>query len=154
MNVRLYRAAFLRDPDTSGLDYWVRRRWAGRGPVSIANHFAVSSEFLATYGSLDDADFVTRIYQNVFERDPDPSGLGYWTRKLAGGTGRGQVLYELSNSSEYRRDTDERVRIITTRFGLLRTVPSPEEITASASLSQRSLVDVLRTSYRYAQRVR
>lgn len=153
MNVRLYRAAFLRDPDTSGLDYWVRQRWAGRGPVSIANHFATSSEFLGRYGSLDDAAFVTRIYQNVFGRDPDPGGLGYWTRKLGGGAGRGQVLYELSNSSEYRRATDQRVRIITTRFGLLRAVPSAGEIEASAALSQRTLVDTLRTSYRYAQRV-
>ena len=89
----------------------------------------------------------------MFGRDPDPGGLSYWTRKLAGGTGRGQVLYELSNSSEYRRATDARVRIITTRFGLLRVVPSAAEIDASAALSQRSLVDTLRTSYRYAQRV-
>lgn len=153
MNVRLYRAAFLRDPDTAGLDYWVRQRWAGRGPVSIANHFATSSEFLGRYGTLDAAAFVTRIYQNVFGRDPDPGGLDYWTRKLGAGTGRGQVLYELSNSSEYRRTTDARVRIITTRFGLLRTVPTAAEITASEALSQRSLIDTLRTSYRYAQRV-
>ncbi|MEZ5181664.1 MAG: trypsin-like serine protease [Acidimicrobiales bacterium] len=153
MNVRLYRAAFLRDPDSSGLDFWVRQRWAGRGPVSIANHFAASSEFLRRYGALDDAGYVTQVYRNVFERDPDPGGFAYWVRKLGAGTGRGQVLYELSNSSEYRRDTDERTRIITTRFGLLRTVPTPTEIAGSAELSQRALVDLLRTSTRYAQRV-
>ena len=152
MNTRLYRAAFLRNPDTSGLDYWVRQRWAGRGPVSIANHFASSSEFVAKYGSLTNDDFVTRIYQNVFERDPDPSGRDYWVRKLDGGAGRGQVLSELSNSSEYRNDTATLVRIITTRFGLLRAVPTSAEITASSALSQRSLIDTLRTSLRYASR--
>jgi secreted trypsin-like serine protease len=152
MNARLYRAAFGRDPDTSGFDYWVRQRWAGRGPVSIANHFAVSSEFVRAYGSLDDDGYVVRIYQNVFDRDPDPSGRAYWNRKLAAGTGRGQVLYELSNSSEYRRKTDTDVRVITARFGLLRAVPTPSELSASAALSQRSLIDTLRTSYRYASR--
>ncbi len=152
MNTRLYRAAFLRTPDTSGLDYWVRQRWAGRGPVSIANHFAVSSEFTRKYGSLSNNDFVTRIYQNVFERPPDPSGRTYWVNKLNRGVGRGQVLYELSNSSEYRRKTDTLVRIITTRFGLLRVVPTPGEITTSGAMSQRSLIDTLRTSLRYASR--
>jgi hypothetical protein len=88
----------------------------------------------------------------VFERGPDPTGRAYWVAKLDKGTGRGQVLYELSNSSEYRRKTDALVRIITTRFGLLRAVPNAAEITASQALSQRSLVDSLRTSYRYAAR--
>lgn len=152
MNARLYRAAFQRNPDTSGFDYWVRKRWAGRGPVSIANHFAVSTEFKAKYGSLSTNDFVTRIYQNVFDRDPDPGGRAYWVKKLNGGAGRGQMLYELSNSNEYRNDTATLVRIITTRFGLLRAVPSAGEITASEALSQRSLIDTLRTSLRYASR--
>jgi len=152
MNARLYRAAFLRNPDTSGFDYWVRRRWAGTGPVTIANNFTSSSEFKAKYGSLSTNDFVTRIYQNVFDRDPDPSGRAYWVKKLDGGAGRGQMLYELSNSSEYRNDTATLVRIITTRFGLLRTVPTAGEITASQTLSQRTLIDTLRTSLRYASR--
>ncbi|WP_421118499.1 trypsin-like serine protease [Aquihabitans daechungensis] len=152
MNARLYRAAYLRNPDTSGFDYWVRKRWAGSGPVSIANHFASSSEFKTKYGSLSTNDFVTRIYQNVFERNPDPGGRTYWVNKLNGGAGRGQMLYELSNSSEYRNDTATLVRIITTRFGLLREVPSAGEITSSQALSQRSLIDTLRTSLRYASR--
>ena len=151
MNTRLYRAAFLRTPDTSGLDYWVRKRWAGKGPVAIANTFTASSEFTGKYGALSNHDFVTRIYQNVFARDPDPSGRTYWEKKLKT-VGRGQLLYELSNSSEYRADTATLVRIVTTRFGLLRVVPSASEITTSEGLSQRSLIDTLRTSLRYASR--
>ncbi|MCU1368832.1 MAG: putative trypsin-like protease [Ilumatobacteraceae bacterium] len=152
MNTRLYRAAFLRNPDTAGLGYWVRQRWAGRGPVSIANHFTASSEFSTKYGALSNDDFVTRIYENVFARTPDRDGRAYWVQKLDRGAGRGQVLYELSNSSEYRRSTSTLVRIITTRFGLLRTVPTPSEITASSALSQRTLIDTMRTSLRYASR--
>lgn len=152
MNTRLYRSAFLRSPDTSGLDYWVRQRWGGRGPVSIANHFTNSSEFRAKYGSLSNDAFVTLIYQNVFGRNPDPGGRSYWNNKLSAGVGRGQMLYELSNSGEYRRDTASLVRVITTRFGLVRQVPTPAEITASEGLSQRTLIDTLRTSLRYASR--
>lgn len=152
MNVRLYRAAFLRNPDTSGLEYWVRQRWGGRGPVSIANHFTASSEFRAKYGALSNDAFVTRIYQNVFGRNPDPGGRSYWNGKLASGTGRGQMLYELSNSSEYRRTTDSLVRTITTSYGLLRTVPTATEIADRQALSHRELVDLLRTSFRYASR--
>jgi secreted trypsin-like serine protease len=152
MSTRLYRAAFLRNPDTSGLDYWVRQRWAGRSARSIADHFAASSEFRSRYGVLSNAEFVDRIYQNVFERDPDPGGFAYWTGRLDSGLSRGAMLLELSNSSEYRRDTATLVRIITTRFGLLRTVPTASEITASEALSQTTLIETLRTSYRYAAR--
>lgn len=152
MNTRLYRAAYLRNPDSDGLAYWVGKRWAGTSPVWIADYFTASSEFRGRYGSLTNDQFVTRIYQNVFGRAPDPSGRTYWVNKLDGGTSRGQALYEWSNSSEYRRKTDTVVRVITTRFGLLRAVPSAAEIDDSQALSQRSLVDALRTSYRYAAR--
>lgn len=152
MNTRLYRAAYLRNPDTNGLAYWVGKRWAGKSPVWIANYFTASSEFKNRYGSLTNAQFVDQIYANVFGRAPDPSGRTYWVNKLNAGTGRGQALYEWSNSSEYRRKTDVLVRVITTRFGLLRAVPTAAEITDSQSLTQRNLVDVLRTSYRYAAR--
>lgn len=152
MNTRLYRAAFGRNPDSSGLDFWIAKRWAGTSAVAIANHFATTSEFTSAYGTLSNDDFVTRIYQNVFGRDPDPSGRTYWTNRLNSGTGRGLVLYELSNSSEFRRATDTEVRIITTWFGLLRTVPSATDIETSRGVTQRTLIDTLRTSLRYASR--
>lgn len=152
MNTRLYRAAFLRTPDSGGLGHWIGRRWAGWGPVSIANHFASSSEFINRYGRLSDDAFVTRIYQNVFERDPDPGGRAYWVGKLGRGTGRGHVLFELSDSSEYRRKTETLVRLVTTRFGLLRQVPTAAELTADQGVGHRALIDSLRNSIRYASR--
>ena len=152
MNIRLFSAAFLRDPDSGGLNYWVNQRWAGRGAVSIANHFASSSEFIARYGTLSNTQYVDQIYLNIFGRSADSGGRAYWTQKLDNGAGRGLVLYELSDSSEYRRNTDTRVRVISTWFGFLRRTPSQAEITANQSLNSRSLVDLLRNSYRYAAR--
>lgn len=149
---RLYSAAFLRSPDTGGLGHWTNRRWAGVGVIAIADNYAHSSEFVGKYGDLDNDGFITRIYQNVFGRDPDDGGRSYWNAKLTRGISRGQMLYELSNSNEYRRTTDTDVRVITTYFGLLRRVPSDSELSANRSLSQRSLVDTLRISYAYAAR--
>lgn len=149
---RLYSAAFQRVPDTNGFAHWTGRRFAGVGPVAIADNYSTSSEFIRKYGDLSIPDFVTRIYNNVFDRDPDARGRTYWEAKLGRGAGRGQMLYELSNSSEYRRDTATDVRIISTRYGLLRKVPSAAEIAGSATYSQRDLVDLLRTSTRYAAR--
>ncbi|WP_426571201.1 trypsin-like serine protease [Aquihabitans sp. McL0605] len=153
MNIRLYRAAFLRNPDTAGLAYWVQQRWGGRSAGWIANQFTSSSEFEGRYGALtDDGAFLTQLYQNVFHRDPDPSGRDFWLHRLGAGERRGDVLLSLSDSSEYRKSTATTVRIIATRFGLLREAPTPSVLTASAAMSQRALIDSLSASYRYASR--
>ncbi|MCU1356972.1 MAG: putative trypsin-like protease [Acidimicrobiales bacterium] len=149
---RLYKAAFLRIPDTNGYTHWTNRRWAGIGPVAIAQNYATSSEFLNRYGSLSDDAYIERLYQNVFERAADPQGKAYWHGKLASGTSRGRVLYELSNSNEYRGANVAYVRTVTASFALLRTVPTSAELTDRLPLATRALIDSLRTSYRYAAR--
>lgn len=149
---RLYAAAFLRAPDTNGLTHWTNRRWAGVGPVAIAQNYATSPEFIHRYGNLDADGYIGQIYHNVFGRTVDAGGKSYWEHRLSTGTSRGQMLYELSNSNEYRTKTATSTRVITTRFALLRVAPTAGEITASSALSQRSLVDTLRTSYRFAAR--
>jgi trypsin len=149
---RLYRAAFLRNPDTGGLTHWVAARWAGLPLATMAAHFAASSEFDRRYGALADGPFVDRIYQNVFGRAPDPAGRAHWVAKLQAGASRGLVLAQLSESNEHRNRTAADVRVITTWFGLLRTAPTAGELAAYRPLTQRSLVDTLRASYRYAIR--
>ncbi len=149
---RLYKAAFLRNPDSGGLTHWVNARWGGKGLVSMADHFAASSEFQTRYGTLDDGAYVDRIYQNVFGRLPDSGGRAYWVGKLAAGAGRGTVLFELSDSNEYRSRTSADVAVITTWFGLLRTTPSAAELAQWRTELPRTLVDTLRTSLRYAAR--
>lgn len=149
---RLYRAAFLRVPDRGGFTYWTNQRWAGRSPVSIANDFIAAPEFKNRYGTLSNHDFVTLMYRNMFQREPDAAARKSWEDKLAYGLSRGQMLYELSNSCEYRRNTDTDVRIITTWFAMLAQVPSAGELATSRSLSQRQLADLLRLSFRYAWR--
>lgn len=105
---RLYGTAFGRAPDANGQAYWERLYLHGRSLSSIAGQFAASPEFVATYGSLNDGEFVRRLYLNVFDREPDAGGLQYWTNMLRQGRSRGWVLLGFSQSGEMRTKTGTR----------------------------------------------
>lgn len=149
---RLYRASFLRNPDTSGMTYWLGPGRTNRSLVEIATYFATSQEFRTRYGSLDSGGFVDTIYSNVFGRSPDAAGRAYWVQRLNAGTPRGVVLAQLSDSPEYRNATGTEIRVLTTWFAMTRTVPSAAQISANSSSSPTQLVDVLRNSLQYAAR--
>jgi hypothetical protein len=101
--IRLYFAFFKRSPDLSGANYWIAKRKNGANLNQIASTFAASSEFKTKYGNLSNSAFVKQIFVNVFDRQPDPSGLAYWTKKLDDKTAsRGQVMVGFSESNEYK----------------------------------------------------
>jgi hypothetical protein len=126
---RLYRAYFLRNPDHNGLTYWLNRRGEGRTLASISQSFAVSSEFIRRYGSLTNAQFVDRVYQNVLGRPADQGGSTYWTARLAGGMPRGQVMANFSQSSEYIRKTNNGVYVVGIHEALLQRAPASDVYT-------------------------
>ena len=94
---RLYRAYFLRAPDREGLNYWIDR---GLPLDQVSQAFAESTEFRERYGELSDEAFVTTVYRNVLDREPDASGHGHWVRMLRGES-RGSVMLGFSNSTEF-----------------------------------------------------
>ena len=100
---RLYAAAFGREPDASGLQFWAD---VINDPVvsykDISKIFIDSPEF-STIASPDSSNdvFATALYQNVLGRAPDSSGLGYWTNQLDTGLqDRADVLVDFANSPE------------------------------------------------------
>ena len=101
--LRLYWAFFDREPDVDGARYWVTQSNQCASLRVIADSFAVSAEFAATYGALDDAGLVDLVYANVLDRTPDDAGRAYWLGEL--GARRldrpGLVLY-FSLSAEFR----------------------------------------------------
>jgi hypothetical protein len=104
--LRLYQAALGRTPDLGGLKFWVGD--VDNSHVSLAdvgNSFAGSPEFIQNYGSLSDADFVQRLYQNVLGRDGDPGGLIFWQSALGAGVSRGEVVVGFAESPEDRART-------------------------------------------------
>lgn len=122
---RLYWAFFLRPPDTGGMNYWTNQLTNGRTLAQVAAQFATSSEFATAYGSLGSSAFVTKIYQNIFERNPDPGGLAFWTKQLdTKKRTRGEVMVSFSESSEGRRRLAPQTDAVLIRLGMLRTMPS------------------------------
>ncbi len=98
---RLYRAYFGRATDSAGLSYWRSQRAAGMPIEQISSVFASSPEFAASYGTLDNRQFVDLIYRNVLGRAADADGLGFWTNQLGAGASRGSVMVGFSDSAEF-----------------------------------------------------
>ncbi|MDH3679736.1 MAG: DUF4214 domain-containing protein [Acidimicrobiia bacterium] len=106
---RLYQAYFLRQPDRAGLDYWLGVNRDGVSLQELSYYFERSDEFTNTYGSLDNAGFVTLVYANVLCRQPDPDGFAYWRGQLdAGAVDRGELMVLFSESNEFGATTGTR----------------------------------------------
>ncbi len=98
---RLYRAYFDREPDASGMAYWLDRRAGGLTLEAMSAGFASGPEFAATYGSLSNADFVNLVYTKVIGRSADPEGFNYWLNQLNDGMSRGAMMVGFSDAPEY-----------------------------------------------------
>jgi len=156
---RLYLGFFLRIPDFSGLDYWIRKVRAGTPLDTAASQFAAGSEFTRRYGDLDNAAYVTQLYRNLFERAPDAGGLDYWKRRLDGGAKRGWVMRQLCESPEYQRKTSSKVKVIQLHAAMVRQAPSASEyqrwtdwIDATGAKGAADLAKFLRTGSSYNAR--
>ncbi|HRW38580.1 MAG TPA: DUF4214 domain-containing protein [Aquihabitans sp.] len=122
---RLYWAFFLRPPDTGGMTYWTNQLTKGKKLAEVARQFAGSSEFTTKYGALANSAFVTKIYQNIFSRNPDPGGLAYWTGKLdKKQKTRGDVMVSFSESSEGKRKLAPQTDTVLIYLGMLRKMPT------------------------------
>jgi hypothetical protein len=67
----------------------------------LADSLVASTQFQAAYGSLNDTDFVTQLYNDVLHRAPDAGGLNYWVAEMGVGVySRAQVLEGFALSAE------------------------------------------------------
>ena len=97
---RLYEATLARQPDPGGFDFWIGQLRSGMSLTAAASGFTGSPEFQSTYGSLDDTQFVTLLYNNVLHRAPDPGGLSFWLNQISTGESRSDVVLGFSESPE------------------------------------------------------
>jgi hypothetical protein len=124
--VRLYFATFLRVPDYAGLVGNAALVRSGTVTLTqLADFFTASPEFAATYGALDNTQFLTLLYNNVLQRAPDPAGLDGWVALLEGGMSRGQVLLGFSDSTEYQGAMASEVLVTMMYASMLRRTPEP-----------------------------
>ena len=99
---RVYQAAFARTPDNGGLKYWIGQVDAGTSLIDVAKGFIASAEFQSIYGANpSNADFVSKLYQNVLGREGEAGGLAFWVGELdSGARDKATVLAGFSESSE------------------------------------------------------
>ncbi len=96
--------AFDRAPDLGGLGFWIDAIDDGASPGDVAQGFINSVEFVSIYGaSPTDEGFVTELYQNFLDREPDAQGLAYWVGRLTTDTlDSSDVMEGFAMSAEYQ----------------------------------------------------
>lgn len=108
---RVYKAAFNRDPmkgDTEGLGYWIAQIDKGMDLIEVSARFIDSQEFKTLYGSnSSNAEFLTKLYQNVLGRSPEADGYNWWLNQLDNNPEktRAKVLADFAESSENQTGT-------------------------------------------------
>jgi len=103
---RVYKAAFNRDPmqgDTSGLGFWIDKMDNAMDLIEVSARFVDSDEFRTLYGTNPtNAQFLTKLYQNVLGRDPEASGYNWWLNELNTNPSKtkAKVLADFAESGE------------------------------------------------------
>ncbi len=102
LGYRLYAAAFARTPDEAGLRFWVARFQEGVPLEAIAEAFTGSPEFALLFGEdPTDAAYITALYRNVLEREPDQPGFEFWLNAFSTGLrDREEMLIEFADTPE------------------------------------------------------
>lgn len=101
----IYANVLNRVADAEGRAHWIStlQRGTSRGEVMVG--FAESAEYVArtqTVAATDTAQAqVTRLYRAVFLRDPDASGLAYWSDQARSGVPLTTIAGAFVQSSEF-----------------------------------------------------
>ncbi|MBV9594780.1 MAG: DUF4214 domain-containing protein, partial [Actinobacteria bacterium] len=96
---QVYQAFLGRPADSAGLNYWLGQMRAGMTIENLKTNFVGSPEYFTVAGGNNSA-FVDRVYHDLVNRAPDPSGKNYWVGLLNGGAPRGAVSAALVMSTE------------------------------------------------------
>lgn len=109
---RVYKAAFNREPDHAGVGFWIAQMDAGMDMVEVAARFIDSPEFRGLYGNNPTNElYLTKVYQNVLGRDPEPDGYNWWLNEIQTNPDktRAKVLADFSESAENKAGTAQLV---------------------------------------------
>lgn len=104
---RAYGAILDRAPDVAGFEGWLDLLDGNSLTLQqVIDGFTGSQEFITTYGALSDTAFVSLLYNNVLDRNPDANGLQQWLENIANGMSRAEIVLGFSQSPEYISGTD------------------------------------------------
>ena len=63
-----------------------------------------SPAIAVTSSSVAKGTFISQVYLDLLQRQPDPQGLAYWTAQLNGGVSQTEMAFGITQSSEYLVD--------------------------------------------------
>lgn len=98
--IRFYEECLSRSPDSSDLAYWAEQL---QNKTQTAKTLAKSLIFGVESDSENttDDEFITILYQALFNRAPDTGGYNNWMNELSLGTNRSTVLNVFTESTEF-----------------------------------------------------
>jgi len=97
---RFYEECLDREPDSTGLAYWVDDLASGDATgAEVAQGFIYSNEFQAK--NVSDNTYLDVLYRAFFNRAADSTGLAYWQSNLNDDMSRLSVLAGFVNSNEF-----------------------------------------------------
>ena len=96
----IYEAALNRQPDESGVNYWIDVALQGQSTIDISGFFIQSNEFITNFDVPSDDAFIDRMYLNVLDRSADAAGKNYWLEQMASGLTQAEVLNYFAVSQE------------------------------------------------------
>lgn len=86
----MYVAYYGRPGDPAGLEYWNTRVQDEGGNLSaVIDAFGTSAEYTNRFGALTDEALVNNLYQQMFGRDAEQLGLGFYVDLLEGSNDSG-----------------------------------------------------------------
>ncbi|MCL2021557.1 MAG: DUF4214 domain-containing protein [Betaproteobacteria bacterium] len=93
-----YIAFFNRPADADGFYFWLTHT----GPdQDLLDLFAQSEEYQSDYGGLTNRQIISKVYQNLFGREPETEGWDYWEAQMdAGWVTISNAAYEILGGAQ------------------------------------------------------
>jgi hypothetical protein len=97
----LYKTAFGRAPEETGLAAWARELQSGTSLQVVAERLATSTEFRQRHGTSEEVDikYISALYYNTLGREPNLDALAFWLAQGQNGGTRGKVLEGVAGSA-------------------------------------------------------
>ncbi len=97
----LYNTVLDREPEEEGLKYWTKRLKNGDSAAAVAKGFFVLTHELQNK-NLSNEEYVKKIYVTLYQREPLPGELAYWSKILNEGIlNRDLVFDKLVYTNEF-----------------------------------------------------
>jgi len=124
----MYNGVFERSPSQEEYNYWVSL--LGSSSVTreqMLDTWLNSTEWSTNFGDLNNTEFVTKLYRNMLNREPDNEGLAHWINELENSTmTRSQIILLFYQCDEYQYANNAQKLVYQLYLGLLGRVPETE----------------------------